>query len=72
MLSGATSKGGPAAVARALREAATRHGVDIRTGAAWPSGGREDDRAVGVVLASGEELEARAVISGVDPKRTFT
>jgi phytoene dehydrogenase-like protein len=30
-----------------------------------------NDRAAGVVLASGDTLEARAVVSSVDPKRTF-
>ena len=31
-----------------------------------------DGRATGVVLASGEELEAAVVVSGLDPKRTLT
>ena len=31
----------------------------------------KDDRAVGVTLDGGEHIEARAVVSGVDPKRTF-
>jgi phytoene dehydrogenase-like protein len=31
----------------------------------------KDDRAAGVTLASGTHLEARAVVSAVDPKRTF-
>jgi phytoene dehydrogenase-like protein len=30
-----------------------------------------DGRAAGVVLASGEEISARAVVSNADPKRTF-
>ena len=31
----------------------------------------EDGRAAGVVLANGDELRAKAVISGCDPRRTF-
>jgi phytoene dehydrogenase-like protein len=30
-----------------------------------------NDRAYGVTLASGEEIEAGVIVSGVDPKRTF-
>ena len=63
--------GGPAAFARSLRRAAERHGVEIRTGAAVERIEVKDDRAVGVTLANSEHLEARAVVSGVDPKRTF-
>ena len=33
---------------------------------------REDGRATGVALASGEEIAARAVVAGVDPKRLLT
>ncbi len=63
--------GGPAAVAAALRRAAERHGVEVRTGVAVKQVLVRADRAVGVALESGETLESRAVVSGVDPKRTF-
>jgi phytoene dehydrogenase-like protein len=63
--------GGPAAFARALRRAAERFGVAIRTGAAVARIEVKDERAVGVTLATGEHIESRAVVSGVDPKRTF-
>ncbi len=63
--------GGPAALARALRRAAERHGVEIRTDAAVARIEVKDDRAAGVTLANGEHIEGRAVVSGVDPKRTF-
>ena len=63
--------GGPVALARALRGAAERHGVEIRTGATVARVDVKDDRACGVTLASSEHLDARAVVSGVDPKRTF-
>ncbi len=68
---GAVVAGGPAAFARALRRAAERHGVEIRTGAAVARIEVKDDRAAGVTLASGEYIDGRAVVSGVDPKRTF-
>ncbi|MEY4635833.1 MAG: hypothetical protein RJA55_1631 [Acidobacteriota bacterium] len=63
--------GGPVALARALRGAAERHGVEIRTGAAVARIEVKNDRAAGVTLATGAHIEGRAVVSGVDPKRTF-
>lgn len=63
--------GGPAAAARALERAAVRHGVEIRTEADVARVIVENDRAVGVVLTSGDQLRARAVVSNADPKRTF-
>lgn len=63
--------GGPVAVARALRRAAERHGVEIRTGEAVARIEVTNDRAAGVTLARGEHIAARAVVSAVDPKRTF-
>ncbi len=68
---GRAVKGGPIALARALAQAAERHGVEIRTGEAVTRIEVKDDRAVGVTLAGGAHLEAGAVVSGVDPKRTF-
>ena len=63
--------GGPVALTRALASAATRHGVEIRTGEGVARICVKDDRAVGVTLSGGGHLEGRAVISSVDPKRTF-
>lgn len=68
---GRTIAGGPAAVAQALASAAKRFGVEIRTGCQVARIEVTDDRAVGVTLDGGEHIEARAVVSGVDPKRTF-
>ena len=62
---------GPVTVARALERAAHRYGVEIRTGDRALRILVKDERAVGVTLASGDAFEARAVISAVDPKRTF-
>ena len=63
--------GGPIALARSLEAAAARFGVEIRTGCQVSRIDAKDDRAVGVTLDGGEHIEARAVVSGVDPKRTF-
>jgi len=63
--------GGPLAAVRALEAAARRHGVAIRTGASAAQVLIRGDRATGVVLATGETIQARAVVSGLDPKRTF-
>jgi phytoene dehydrogenase-like protein len=63
--------GGPIALARALEAAATRFGVEIRTGSRVSRIDAKDERAVGVTLDGGEFIEARTVVSGLDPKRTF-
>jgi hypothetical protein len=46
-------------------------GVEIRTGAEVTSISTVDSRATGVVLTSGEAIEARAVVSGTDARRTL-
>lgn len=68
---GRSVSGGPMALARALAAAAVRFGVEIRTGATVSRIDVIEDRAAGVTLDGGEHIEARAVVSGVDPKRTF-
>jgi phytoene dehydrogenase-like protein len=55
-----------AALARALGDAATNAGAEIRTGAEVAR--IEDGK---VVLSTGEEIEARAVVSNADPRATF-
>jgi phytoene dehydrogenase-like protein len=64
-------KGGVGALSEALAAAARRHGAEIRTGAEVVRLATRDGRVTGVVLASGEEIAARAVASGTDPQRTF-
>lgn len=68
---GRMATGGPVALARSLTAAASRFGVTVRTGAQVARIEVKDDRAIGVVLDGGELIEARSVISGVDPRRTF-
>lgn len=64
--------GGPGALAGALASAARAFGVEIRTGAEVAAVVTRNHRAVGVALASGEEIAGRAVVSSADPKRTLT
>ncbi len=64
-------KGGPGALAAALRAAATSAGADIRTDAVVERILIEGGAARGVVLESGEAITAETVVSAVDPKRTF-
>ena len=65
------ARGGPGALADALALAARGAGAEVRTGAEVARITTKDGRATGVVLASGEEIVARAVVSGADPKRTL-
>lgn len=64
-------EGGVGALSGALEAAARGHGAEVRTGAEVESILMEDGVASGVLLAGGEEIPARRVISGVDPRRTF-
>jgi phytoene dehydrogenase-like protein len=64
-------KGGLGALSDALASAARAAGAEIRTGASVARFLDRDERVVGVVLADGQEIEARAVVSSLDPKRTF-
>ncbi|HKQ52868.1 MAG TPA: NAD(P)/FAD-dependent oxidoreductase [Pyrinomonadaceae bacterium] len=64
-------KGGAGALAAALAQAAISFGAEIRTGADVASVRVVDGKATAVVLESGEEIQARAVVSNADPRRTF-
>jgi phytoene dehydrogenase-like protein len=65
------ARGGPGALADALAAAARAAGVEIRTEAEVVGVTTDDGRATGVALASGEVIEARAVVSGTDARRTL-
>ena len=65
------AKGGTGAVSNAIAESARHHGATIRTSAGVERVLVEGGQATGVVLEDGEELRARAVVSGLDPRRTF-
>jgi phytoene dehydrogenase-like protein len=64
-------QGGMGSITQALAAAARAHGCEVRTGAPVARILTEGGRAVGVTLASGEEIRARVVASNADPKRTF-
>ena len=63
--------GGMGAVTQAMASAAKAAGAEIRTGAEVIEIRVEDGTATGVVLSTGEEIHAKAVISNADPKRTL-
>jgi phytoene dehydrogenase-like protein len=65
------AEGGPGAVSEALAAAARAAGAEIRCGAEVVAVVSRDNRVTGVALASGEEIAASTVISGLDPKRTL-
>lgn len=64
-------KGGMGALTQALASAAQQAGVAIRTGAEVKMIGTSEDGAPRVILKSGEEVSARAVVSNADPRTTF-
>ena len=64
-------RGGPGALTQALLSAARETGAQLRTGAEVAQIVVRDGAVAGVVLASGEEINARTVVSNADPKRTF-
>lgn len=66
------AKGGPSAVSEALASAVRAAGGEIRTGARVVAVTTRDGAVTGVALASGEEIAAPAVVSGLDPKQLLT
>src|SRR5574341_1636216 len=65
------ARGGTGTISRVIADAARHHGAEIRTQATVDQVLIKNSRAKGVVLSSGEEIQAKVVVSGVDPKRTF-
>jgi phytoene dehydrogenase-like protein len=66
-----TVKGGPGAISKAMAAAAREAGAEIRLGAGVSRIVVKDGAARGVVMDDGSELNASAVISNADPKRTL-
>ena len=62
---------GIGAITQAMAAAVQKAGADIRTGAEVAQIKIKNEAALGVILSSGEEIDARAVISNADPKCTF-
>jgi phytoene dehydrogenase-like protein len=69
--SAAFPRGGLGECSRALAEAAKKAGAEVRTNAEVAQIRTKSGGVAGVVLANGEEIASEAVVSGVDPKRTF-
>jgi phytoene dehydrogenase-like protein len=63
--------GGMGAITQAIASAAKAAGVEIRTAAEVVEIRVKDGAATGVLLSTGEEISANAVVSGADPKRTL-
>ncbi len=63
--------GGAGAITQAMAAAATEAGAEIRSNAEVIEVTVGNGVASGVVLSSGEEINARAIISNADPKRTL-
>jgi phytoene dehydrogenase-like protein len=65
-------RGGTGAISESIASAARVHGAEVRTDASVERVLTRDGRATGVALASGEEIHASTVVSGLDPRLTFT
>jgi phytoene dehydrogenase-like protein len=63
--------GGMGGLTQAMASAAKAAGVEIRTSAEVIEIRVKDGAATGVLLGTGEEISANAVISNADPKRTL-
>ena len=63
--------GGTGAVTQAMASAAKAAGVEIRPSAEVIEIRVQNGAATGVLLSTGEEIHAKAVISNADPKRTL-
>jgi phytoene dehydrogenase-like protein len=65
------AKGGTGSISESIASAARGFGAEIRTNAPVARVRTNGDRATGVVLENGDEISARVVVSGLDPRRTF-
>jgi phytoene dehydrogenase-like protein len=65
------AKGGNGSVSAAIAGAARAAGAEIRTGAPVSQVLIKRGRAIGAVLENGDEVRAKLVVSGADPRRTF-
>src|SRR6202158_1178835 len=64
-------RGGTGAISNAIADAAREAGAEIRTEAPVAGIRIKRGRAIGVTLATGDELDADVVLSSVDPRLTF-
>ena len=66
------AKGGTGAISDSIAAAARRFGAEIRTEAPVAQVIVKGGKAVGVALENGDEIRAGIVVSGLDPRQTFT
>jgi phytoene dehydrogenase-like protein len=66
-----SQRGGTGGVSEAIASAARSHGAEIRVNAPVAQVLVRGGRAVGVALENGDEILARTVVSGCDPRVTF-
>jgi phytoene dehydrogenase-like protein len=64
-------RGGMGAVSNAIADSARSKDAEVRTNATVAKILVRNRRAYGVVLAEGEEIEAKVIASNLDPKKTF-
>ncbi|HXI40368.1 MAG TPA: NAD(P)/FAD-dependent oxidoreductase [Bryobacteraceae bacterium] len=64
-------RGGMGAISEAIAQSARRHGAEIRVSAPVQKIAVSGNRVRGVVLATGEEIDADTVASNLDPHATF-
>jgi phytoene dehydrogenase-like protein len=65
------ARGGNGAVSEAIAASARHHGADIRTGCGVAKIRISGRKATGVVLDTGEEIDAKVVVSCCEPRLTF-
>lgn len=65
------AEGGMGAITKAMAQAATEAGAEIRNDAEVSEVRIKDGVATGVVLENGQEVAANAVVSNADPRRTL-
>jgi phytoene dehydrogenase-like protein len=63
--------GGMGAITQAMARTAAERGVEIRTGVAVREVLTERGRAVGVITEQGERLEARCIVSNLNPRLLY-
>jgi phytoene dehydrogenase-like protein len=68
---GVVARGGVGTLSTALAALAKKAGTEVRTGVEVKEITVRGGRATGVVTAAGEEIVARTVVSGADPRATF-
>ncbi len=65
------ARGGTGAISESIASAARAYGAEIRLESEVAGVRVTGGRATGVVLANGDELSGRTVVSSLDPRRTF-